>query len=103
MCVQHTVSTSHLRHTVILHHSHGTRIGTHARTRPSVGRWMRSNAADILLWIIHHVLRLLAGLLCVVGGLGLGLWRGAIGIEGCRRVPRAISISRRIHGCERLR
>jgi hypothetical protein len=100
--VQRTVSTRHMRHTVILHHPHRTRIGTHARTRPSVGRLMRSNAADILLlWVIHHVLRLLAGLLCVVGGLGL--WRGAIGIEGRRWVCWAIAISRCIHGSERLR
>jgi hypothetical protein len=62
---------------------------------------MRSNAADILLWIIHHVLRLLARLLWMVGALGL--WRGAIRIEGCRRVSRAISIRRCIHGSERLR
>ena len=62
---------------------------------------MSSNAAAVLLWVIHHVLRLLARLLCVVGGMGL--WRGAIGIEGYRRVSRAISISRCIHGSERLR
>jgi hypothetical protein len=29
LCVQHT-STRHMRHTVILHHPHCTRIGPHA-------------------------------------------------------------------------
>jgi hypothetical protein len=116
--VLHT-STRHMRHTVVLHHSHRTRIGAHARPRlssASIGRLVRNrtNAAAILLWIIHQVLRLLAGLglglVRMVGGLGevlllvllvLRLWRGAIGIgdEGCsrRRVCRAIAISRCVH------
>jgi len=114
--VLHT-STRHMRHTVVLHHSHRTRIGAHARprlSRASIGRLVRSrtDAAAILLWVIHQVLRLLAGLglglVRMVGGLGvvleleLLLWRGAIriGDEGCssrRRVCRAIAISRCIH------
>jgi hypothetical protein len=74
----------------------------------------RTDAAAILLWVIHQVLRLLAGLglglglVRMVGGLGVVLelvlmWRGAIwiGDEGCsssrRRVCRAIAISRCIH------
>jgi hypothetical protein len=68
----------------------------------------RTNAAGVLLWSIHQVLRLLAGLLEVVGGLGLlmlelvlvlVLGRNAIGVgrEGCRRVCRAIAVSRCIH------
>jgi hypothetical protein len=113
--VLHT-STRHMRHTVVLHHSHRTRIGAHARprlSRASIGRLVRSrtDAAAILLWVIHQVLRLLAGLglglVRMVGGLGVVLelellWRGAIriGDEGCssrRRVCRAIAISRCIH------
>ena len=70
-----TVSTSHMRHTVILHHPHRTRITNHGRTRTrdAIRRLMPSSS--ILLWIIHHVLlRLLArlGLLLVVGVMGLG-------------------------------
>jgi hypothetical protein len=44
----------------------------------------------------------LLGLLRIVGGLGL--WRDVIGIrvEQCKRVYRAISISRCIHACEKL-
>ena len=66
-----------MRHTVILHHPHHTRITTHgrARTGDAIRRLMTSSS--ILLWIIHHVLlRLLArlglGLLLVVGVMGLG-------------------------------
>jgi len=119
--VLHT-SARHMRHTVILHHPHRTRIGPHAGTRlasAAIGRLVRSrtDAAAILLWVVHQVLRLVAGLgllRVVVGGLlelGLGLevqWRGPIGIwirigiEGCtrsrgRRVCRAIAVSRCIH------
>ena len=45
----------------------------------------------VLLWVVHHVLRLLsgAGLLLVMVGVKMG--SSAIGIEG-RWIPRAISI-----------
>jgi hypothetical protein len=58
-------------------------------------------SSSILLWIIHHVLlRLLARLgLLVVGVMGLGRCT----IEGRRGVPRAIAISRCIHGWKRAR
>jgi hypothetical protein len=60
-----------MRHTVVLHHAHPARISPHARTRRAVGRLVY--AADGLLLIlrgslsvIHHGLRLLAGLLLLV-------------------------------------
>jgi hypothetical protein len=92
--VQHTVSAGHMRHTVIRHHSHPTCIPTHPGTLCAIRRLMGSNK---LLGIVHHGLRLLlAGLLLLVGVMGL--WRCAIGIERCRIAPEAIAICRCIHG-----
>ena len=119
--MQHTrtVSACHLRHTVVRHHCHRTRIRIwrQALALSAIGHRLsrsRTNAhaaGILLLWVVHHVLRLLLvgvarlhgdGDLDVVGGmgLGLGLGRGAIGVEWRRRVPRAITISRRIHVSE---
>lgn len=100
-----------MRHTVILHHSHTTRDTTQSGSSSSlgaVGRLMRTNASGcVLLWVVHHVLRLLARLLrllVVVGVkiMGLLLLRGrAIGVELSRIIwTRTITISRTrcVHG-----
>jgi hypothetical protein len=64
----------HMRHAVIvLHHA---RINTHTPVRTLLGTW------SILLWIVHHVLRLLShmllcglwGILCIRVVAGLLLW-----------------------------
>ena len=100
MFVQRT-STRHMRHAVVLHHAH-RRIGPHSRLLArAIRRLVRIRTK---LRVIHHVLRLLARYLSVVGAW---LWRrGAIGIEGChrRRVcrprARAVAIGRSIHSRE---
>ena len=95
-----------MRQTAILHHPHPTCIGAHAGARATaVGRLMRASRSSILLWIIHHLLRLSRLLLLLVVGV-LSLWRCAIWIEGLRVGPWAEAIRRCIHGvlvgCDRL-
>ena len=119
MCAVLHTSARHMRHTVILHHPHRTRIGPHGGdrlARAAIGRLVRSRtdaASDILLllWVVHQVLRLLLlaglGLLRVVGGkgleldLGLGVmrWRGAIGV----RIGDWVGIGIGNEGCTRSR
>jgi hypothetical protein len=89
-----------MRHAVVLHHAHRC-IGPHSRLLArAIRRLVRIRTK---LRIVHHVLRLLAGHLSVVGALW---WRGAIGIEGCRRRrvcrprARAVAIGRSIHSRE---
>ena len=92
MFVQRT-STRHMRHAVVLHHAH-RRIGPHSRLLArAIRRLVRIRTK---LRVIHHVLRLLARYLSVVGAW---LWRrGAIGIEGCgrRRVCRPCTWARAV-------
>jgi hypothetical protein len=66
---------------------------------------MRPSRSSILLWIIHHLLRLPRLLLLLLVGV-MSLWRCAIWIEGLRVGPLAKAIRRCIHGvlegCDRL-
>lgn len=86
---KHTVSPSHMRQTVVLHHAHRTCIGTHGGPRGAIGRLMRasggSSSSSILRWVIHQVLLLLLVVLVLV------VRRAAIGIE-------AKAVRRCIHG-----